>query len=179
MRRLRLPHGGFRAGRTEGSAQEEACSSYLARLLARIALLGTWWTPVLVLSLVFVTSWPLMALAEPAGSAIADPANYWWYFVVTAATVGYGDLYPESAAGHAVGVYVIVGGIATLTTVFARLSTALEKAKGRRMQGAITVEMLRPHRAARLHAGTYRADGGASCSPTVRAASCSAPGTTW
>jgi Trk K+ transport system NAD-binding subunit len=114
---------------------------YLARLLAQITLLGTWWTPVLVLSLVFVTSWPLMALAEPAGSAIADPANYWWYFVVTAATVGYGDLYPESAAGHAVGVYVIVGGIATLTTVFARLSTSLEKAKGRRMRGVVTVEM--------------------------------------
>ncbi|MGI8333049.1 ion channel [Actinomadura scrupuli] len=111
----------------------------LARLLGRIAMLGTWWTPVLVFSLVFVTSWPLMALAEP-DSAIVEPANYWWYFVVTAATVGYGDLFPKSAAGHAVGVYVIIGGIATLTTVFARLSTALEKAKGRRMHGAITVE---------------------------------------
>jgi voltage-gated potassium channel len=114
---------------------------YLARLLAQITLLGTWWTPVLVLSLVFVTSWPLMALAEPAGSAIVTPGNYWWYFVVTAATVGYGDLYPESGAGHAVGVYVIVGGIATLTTVFARLSASLERAKGRRMRGAVTVDM--------------------------------------
>ncbi|WP_329085416.1 MULTISPECIES: ion channel [unclassified Streptosporangium] len=112
----------------------------LARLLARITVLGTWWTPVLVLSVVFLTSWPLMTLAEPADSVIVQPANYWWYFVVTAATVGYGDLYPESAAGHVVGAYVIVGGIATLTTVFTRLSTALEKAKGRRMQGAITVE---------------------------------------
>ncbi|MBC6460127.1 ion channel [Actinomadura sp. HBU206391] len=112
----------------------------LARLLARVAVLGTWWTPVLVFSLVFVTSWPLMALAEPAGSEIAEPANYWWYFVVTAATVGYGDLYPKSGGGHFVGVYVIVGGIATLTTVFAKLSTALAQARGRRMQGAITVE---------------------------------------
>lgn len=113
----------------------------VARLLARIALLGTWWTPVLVFSLVFVTSWPLMALAEPSDSVITEPANYWWYFVVTAATVGYGDLFPKSAAGHVVGAYVIVGGIATLTTVFTRLSTALEQAKGRRMQGAITVEI--------------------------------------
>ncbi|WP_406319224.1 ion channel [Streptosporangium sp. NBC_01639] len=112
----------------------------LARLLTRIATLGTWWTPVLVFSLVFVTSWPLMILAEPADSAIVEAANYWWYFVVTAATVGYGDLYPESAAGHAVGAYVIVGGIATLTAVFARLAKALEQAKGRRMQGAITVQ---------------------------------------
>ncbi len=115
--------------------------TFLARLLARITLLGTWWTPIAVLSLVFVTSWPLMSLAEPAGSEIAEPANYWWYFVVTAATVGYGDLYPKSAAGHAVGVYVIVGGIVTLTTVFTRLVAALEQRKGRRMQGAITVEI--------------------------------------
>ncbi|MFI6506256.1 ion channel [Streptosporangium sp. NPDC050855] len=113
---------------------------FLARLLVRFRLLGTWWTPVLVFSLVFVTSWPLMALAEPPGSPIVEPANYWWYFVVTAATVGYGDLYPESALGHVVGVYVIIGGIATLTTVFTRLSATLERAKGRRMQGSLTAD---------------------------------------
>ncbi|GLW08826.1 potassium channel protein [Microtetraspora sp. NBRC 13810] len=113
---------------------------FLARLLARFARLGAWWTPVLVFSLVFFTSWPLMAIAEPPGSAIAEPATYWWYFVVTASTVGYGDVYPESFGGHLVGVYVIVGGIATLTTVFTRLSTALERAKGRRMQGSVTVD---------------------------------------
>ncbi|MFC7645802.1 ion channel [Streptosporangium lutulentum] len=109
-------------------------------MLARITTLGTWWTPVIVLGLVFVTSWPLMTLVEPADNTIVEPANFWWYFVVTASTVGYGDLYPTSAAGHLVGVYIIVGGIATLTTVFTKLSTALEQARGRRMQGAITVE---------------------------------------
>ncbi|GAA0416128.1 potassium channel protein [Acrocarpospora corrugata] len=114
---------------------------FVARLFSRIALLGGWWTPVLVLGVVFLTSWPLMALAEPAGSPIAEPGNFWWYFVVTSATVGYGDLFPESAAGHVVGAYVIVGGIATLTTVFTRLATRLEQAKGRRMQGAITVDL--------------------------------------
>ncbi|MEO3857847.1 ion channel [Acrocarpospora sp. B8E8] len=114
---------------------------FVARLLSRITLLGSWWTPVLVLTVVFVTSWPLMALAEPAGSEIVEPGNFWWYFVVTSATVGYGDLYPESAAGHVVGAYVIVGGIATLTTVFTRLAARLEQAKGRRMQGAITVDI--------------------------------------
>src|SRR5437868_12569875 len=111
----------------------------LARLLTRITFLGSWWTPVLVFSLVFVTSWSLMAVAEPSGSPIVEPANYWWYFVVTAATVGYGDLYPASTAGHIVGAYVIVGGIATLTTVFTRLSRSLEEGRGRRMRGAVTV----------------------------------------
>jgi Trk K+ transport system NAD-binding subunit len=112
---------------------------FLSRLLTRLALLRSWATPLVVVVFVFATSWPLMALAEPAGSDIVKPANYWWYFVVTAATVGYGDLYPLTGAGHVVGVYVIVGGIATLTTVFTKLASVLEQAKGRRMQGTITV----------------------------------------
>jgi voltage-gated potassium channel len=111
----------------------------LTRLLARLGALTNWATPVAVIVLVFVTSWPLMVLAEPAGSALVQPANYWWYFAVTAATVGYGDFFPETGWGHVVGAYVIVGGIATLTTVFTKLASTLERAKGRRMQGKISV----------------------------------------
>ncbi|MBB6346735.1 NAD-binding protein [Nonomuraea muscovyensis] len=113
---------------------------FIARLLARLTLLGTWWTPVLVFGVVFVTSWPLMTLVEPAGSALVEPGNYWWYFVVTASTVGYGDFTPETTAGHVVGAYVIVGGIATLTTVFTRLAAVLERGRGQRMRGAVTVD---------------------------------------
>jgi voltage-gated potassium channel len=113
---------------------------FLTRLLARLSMLTKWATPVVVVVFVFVTSWPLMVLAEPAGSALVTPANYWWFFVVTSATVGYGDFFPETGAGHVVGTYVIVGGIATLTTVFTKLASVLEQAKGRRMQGAISVK---------------------------------------
>jgi voltage-gated potassium channel Kch len=111
----------------------------LSRLLTRVLAAPSWVTPLAVVAFVFCTSWPLMALTEPPGSDLVHPANYWWYFVVTAATVGYGDLYPSTGAGHVVGAYVIVGGIATLTTVFARLASTLERAKGRRMKGAVTV----------------------------------------
>jgi Trk K+ transport system NAD-binding subunit len=108
-------------------------------LIARFVVLRSWLTPAVVVAFVFATSWPLMALAEPAGSALVQPGNYWWYFVVTAATVGYGDLYPQTGGGHVVGTYVIVGGIATLTTVFTKLAALFEEARGRRMQGATTV----------------------------------------
>lgn len=111
----------------------------LRRLLDRLVLLSTWTTPVVVILFVFLTSWPLMALAEPDGSELVEPANYWWYFVVTAATVGYGDFFPQTSAGHVVGLYVIVGGIVALTTVFTKMVSVLERARGRRMQGAITV----------------------------------------
>jgi Trk K+ transport system NAD-binding subunit len=112
---------------------------FLSRLIARFVVLRAWLTPVVVVVFVFFTSWPLMALAEPAGSVLVQPGSYWWYFVVTASTVGYGDLYPQTGAGHVVGAYVIVGGIATLTTVFAKLASLLDEAKGQRMQGGITV----------------------------------------
>jgi voltage-gated potassium channel Kch len=106
----------------------------------RVALLSSWLTPITVIAFVFVTSWPLMALAEPDGSQLVQPATYWWYFVVTASTVGYGDFSPETGLGHAVGAYVILGGIATLTTVFTKLASVLEQAKGRQMQGTVTVD---------------------------------------
>lgn len=59
--------------------------------------------------------------------------------MVTAATVGYGDFFPETGFGYAVGVYVIVGGIATLTSVFTQLSSVIEQVRGQRIRGAITV----------------------------------------
>jgi voltage-gated potassium channel len=108
---------------------------FLSRLFARWVPHRGWLLPIAVVVVVFATSWPLMALAEPAGSELVRPGNFWWYFVVTTTTVGYGDFSPETLAGHVVGAYVIAGGLATLTTVFTKLASVLEQAKGRRMQG--------------------------------------------
>jgi Trk K+ transport system NAD-binding subunit len=113
---------------------------FLSRLLVRMTLLRSWATPIVVVVVVFATSWPLMALAEPAGSDLVQPGSYWWYFIVTTTTVGYGDLAPETTGGHVVGAYIIVGGIAALTTVFTKLASVLEQAKGRRLQGANAVK---------------------------------------
>ncbi len=113
----------------------------LARLVRRLGHGRTWTLPLLIIAVVFVTSWPLMAWAEPSSNAIAAPGNYWWWFVVTAATVGYGDFFPTTAGGHLVGVYVIVGGIVTLTTLFTRIATAIDTAKGRRMKGQAELDM--------------------------------------
>ncbi len=109
----------------------------LTQALRRLGKVRTWALPALIITVVFLTSWPLMVLAEPASNTITAPGNYWWYFVVTAATVGYGDYFPVSAAGHVVGVYVILGGIVTLTTLFTRVAQVLDNAKGRRMKGQL------------------------------------------
>ena len=108
--------------------------------LARIALRG-WRLPLALAVFVFFTSWYGMWLAEPADNTMTRPENYWWYFIVTAATVGYGDFYPKTILGHVVGAYVIVGGIVTLTVLFTRLATYLQTVKGRRMKGLVSLDV--------------------------------------
>ena len=110
------------------------------RRYLRIRLTG-WRLPFAIVVVVFLTSWPLMWLVEPQGSDLTEPANYWWYFIVTAATVGYGDLFPVSALGHVVGAYVIVGGIVTLTVLFTQLADYVSSIRGRRMRGAAALDL--------------------------------------
>ncbi len=113
----------------------------LIRLFRGLGRSRIWALPALIILVVFFTSWPLMAWAEPSDNTITSVENYWWWFLVTAATVGYGDFFPTSVGGRVVGVYVIVGGIVTLTTLFTRIATAIETARGHRMKGHRTVDM--------------------------------------
>lgn len=113
----------------------------LTRLIRRLGRARVWVAPTLIILTVFLTSWPLMAWAEPSSNTITSPENYWWWFLVTASTVGYGDFFPTTVGGHLVGVYVIVGGIVTLTTLFTRIATAIENTKGRRMKGQVDLNM--------------------------------------
>ena len=100
-----------------------------------------WRRPVTIVLFVFPTSWLAMWLVEPDGNTITEPANYWWYFVVTSATVGYGDFFPVSGAGHVVGAYVIVGGIVTLTLLFTQLADYIQSIRGKRMRGTVQLDL--------------------------------------
>ena len=109
-------------------------------LFVRTRLRG-WRLPLAVALFVFVTSWTAMALLESADSEIARPGTYWWYFVVTSATVGYGDVFPTSTGARVVGLYVIVGGIVTLTLLFTQLANALQSVRGKRLRGVVALEL--------------------------------------
>ena len=106
----------------------------------RLRLRG-WRLPLAVAVFVFLTSWLGMWLSEPAGSEIVLPGTYWWYFVVTSATVGYGDFFPVSTGGRVVGLYVIVGGIVTLTLLFTQLANALQSVRGKRLRGVVALDL--------------------------------------
>lgn len=138
---------------------------FLTRLWRRCTRQRSWLLPLSVASFVFLTGWGLMALAQP-GTDIVQAENYWWWFLVTAATVGYGDLFPETLGGRMVGAYVVFGGIVTITMIFARVAGTIENARGRRMQGQAAFEGsghvvilgFTPGRTERL-VGTLLADG--------------------
>ncbi len=100
-----------------------------------------WRLSLAIAGFVFVTSWVAMRLVEPASNEITSPQNYWWWFLVTSATVGYGDFFPMSGAGHLVGAYVIVGGIVALTILFTELASAIQNAKGKRMKGVVDLDL--------------------------------------
>ena len=108
----------------------------LARLL-QVRLTG-WRLPLAIAVVVFLSSWLLMALLDPA---LAAPRDYWWYFVITSATVGYGDLFPTTTGGRLVGAYVVVGGIVTLTLLFTRLAETISAGRSRRMRGEAAVDL--------------------------------------
>ncbi|MGI9002219.1 MAG: ion channel [Pseudonocardia sp.] len=100
-----------------------------------------WRLSLVITAFVFATSWLAMWLVEPASNEITSPQNYWWWFLVTSATVGYGDFFPVSGAGHLVGAYVIVGGIVALTILFTELASYIQTAKGKRMKGVVELDV--------------------------------------
>jgi voltage-gated potassium channel len=108
--------------------------------LVRSRLVG-WRLPLAIAVFVLLTSWGAMWLVEPAESDLTAPANYWWFFVVTAATVGYGDFFPTTPGGRVVGAYVIGGGIVTLTTLFTQLADHLQSIRGKRMRGIVPLDL--------------------------------------
>src|SRR5687768_1836365 len=108
--------------KAERSHRGDDMPIFLYRVVAVVnARLQGWRLPLLIVVVVFATSWFGMWLVEPVENNITRPEIYWWWFLVTAATVGYGDYYPTTPFGYIMGGYVIVGGIVTLTILFTRL----------------------------------------------------------
>jgi voltage-gated potassium channel len=82
----------------------------------------------------FLSSWFMMAAVE--GPEIGAASVYWYFYLVTATTVGYGDLSPITSAGRAITVFwVMPGGIAIFTSIVAKVVQSTASYWRRRMLG--------------------------------------------
>ena len=83
----------------------------------------------------FVTSWALAYLADPA--EFTRPDVFWYYYVVTATTVGYGDFAPTTPLGRLVAIlWIMPGGIALFTTSIAKTVRGVAQSWRRDMRGS-------------------------------------------
>lgn len=112
----------------------------LVLLILRMASrLRGWRLYLLMLAAIFVIGWIIMIITEPASATITRPANYWWWFFVTAFTVGYGDYSPTSVGGRIAGVLVMMTAIGIVAALVSDLLDAAASRRTRRMKGVAPV----------------------------------------
>ena len=104
----------------------------------------TWDTVLGMLVFHFAVSWGLVALI--GGENIASGHTFWYFYVTTATTVGYGDYSPVTGAGRLVTVlWIMPGGIALFTATIAKFVQQIVDRWRRRLRGLASYENLTDH----------------------------------
>ncbi|NUS72251.1 MAG: hypothetical protein HOQ05_02475 [Corynebacteriales bacterium] len=104
-------------------------------LRAAVSRLHGWRLYVLLLGAVFLLAWALLAIFEPNDAPIDDARNYWWWFIVTAFTVGYGDLFPVSTGGRIAALLVMITAIGVVAALVSDVLARATLRKSRRLKG--------------------------------------------
>lgn len=103
----------------------------------------SWRFILFVLVLHFLSGWALIYLFEAylhTGTVEITTAKvYWWFYVVTGTTVGYGDFAPSTLGGRLSGVYIMLGGIGFFAALIARLADAMVSFSRRIEMGEISL----------------------------------------
>lgn len=106
---------------TKGLANQISVLEYIAGDLTIRTLFLIWFTVTLLASLLFY-------FAEAGDNpAVGGPTDAIWWALVTATTVGYGDIYPMTPAGRAAGVVMMLVGIATFSALAGLIGSALQR----------------------------------------------------
>ena len=109
-------------------------SPYLRRFYVALAELT--WGAICGLAIVhFALSWLLLAICGES-DFISRPVDFIYFYIVTATTVGYGDLSPATGPGRLVAAFfVLPGAIAIFTAVLGKLLSAVSNSWRGRMKG--------------------------------------------
>lgn len=116
----------------------------LVAVLYRHVAMLSWPALLLLVAVHLLVGWAGFILAGEDKAAEAD--SFWYYYAVTATTIGYGDIAPATTAGRAVAVvWIIPGGIALFTAVIAKLVQSTSRIWSRRMRGEGDYTEMRGH----------------------------------
>ena len=118
-------------------------SAVARRLYTRISALS-WYTVLTITAFHFAVSWGLIALV--GGEKIASGEIFWYFYVTTVTTVGYGDFSPVTEAGQGITIlWIMPGGIALFTTIIAKIVQQVAGKWRRRLRGLASYENLTDH----------------------------------
>ena len=105
---------------------------------------ATWMSLAAVAAGHFALSWGLVYAANE--TELLTPAVFWYFYITTATTVGYGDYSPVTILGQAAVAFCIMpGGIALFTAIIAKSVQAISDQWRRRMQGQADYSQMTGH----------------------------------
>lgn len=112
-------------------------------ILVRVTGLS-WETVLLLTGLHYFASWGLLALS--GSEEISSGQLFWYFYVTTATTVGYGDYSPATEIGRLITVlWIMPGGIALFTTIIAKVVQQIADKWRTKLRGLSSYETLENH----------------------------------
>ena len=108
--------------------------------LLRLATQASWPGIVASLTILYAFGAISMPLLEGESSSLGSLPDYTWWFIVTATTVGYGDISPETAGGRAVAVVIMLFGVGLIAITVAKIAEELVEFGKRRMRGLMPLK---------------------------------------
>jgi voltage-gated potassium channel Kch len=87
------------------------------------------------LSVTAITSLMFYIAEARVNENVHDPVDAIWWSIVTATTVGYGDIYPVTGAGRVAGIIMMVVGIATFSALAGTMASALQRRREEALAG--------------------------------------------
>lgn len=120
--------------RNQGAERLIFLATFLRRAYLSLCTLS-WSALLLLLTIHFVASYLLFVVVGEQ-DLVSNPIDFLYYYMVTATTVGYGDLSPKSESGRLIAViFVLPGGIAVFTAVLGKFLTGIGTVWRNRMRG--------------------------------------------